>query len=567
MRILTAIKYLKLSLRAKLFAYMLLLTTLLLLALVSGLLMFGQFDSIGESAYESLDVQMEWFQRDVSTHFDRLAAAGIDLSKDTSILIEDYLSEKGISFDELNDSPNDIKAIQNAMLEPLKQNLLREDCSGIFVMLDATVNSTVKDASLSRTGVYLQQSGYKTPDKSILLYRGSVEAGKAHGVMPHRKWQLEFRTDVFPNYEEIRGCAALPPEKSYFVTDRVTLPGTSESAILVVSPITSDDGTFYGICGYEVSYSLFRTLYAQPSKIRHLTCMIAQSDGKVLDTSTGFSCGVFQGYYREPMGALDIEQREHGLLSFANDKASFIGVARTVSLSPNNAPHTLVATMLKSDYDKAIMGMILRNMILLALLLFFAVSCCMVFSRRYLSPILKDLEQIKLDDRSQAQSAIPEINDLFVFLSEQDQRYEDSLNALELEKHTAQTEKNRLQAQYEQAQIAYESAQDEYQRARQELDFAKTELDRLAYSRKNEIDPDDFQHFKEGLGTLTKMEQIIFGYYLDGKTAQEILDLTGIKHGTLKFHNHNILGKLGVSSRKQMLRFAALLKQSQNDEK
>ena len=81
MRILKALKYSKLSLRAKLFGYMFILTTLLLLALVSGLVIFGQFDSIGESTYESLDVQMEWFQRDVSTHFDRLAAASIELSQ------------------------------------------------------------------------------------------------------------------------------------------------------------------------------------------------------------------------------------------------------------------------------------------------------------------------------------------------------------------------------------------------------------------------------------------------------------------------------------------------------
>jgi len=176
------------------------------------------------------------------------------------------------------------------------------------------------------------------------------------------------------------------------------------------------------------------------------------------------------------------------------------------------------------------------------------------------------LEQIKTEDRSQAQSSIPEINDLFVFLSEQDRRYEDSLNALARDKQTAQTEKNRLQVQYEQAQIAYESAQDEYLRAQHELDSAKTELDRLAYSRKNEIDPEDFQNFKEGLETLTKMERVIFEYYLSGKSAQEILELSGIKHGTLKFHNHNILGKLGVSSRKQMLRYAALMKQSESDE-
>jgi len=552
--------------RWKLFGYMFLLAAILLLALIAGLLMLGQFDSTEEWAYESLDIQMEWFQRDISSNFDRLAAAGIDLSQHTRFLIDYYLNEKGISFGDLTDSAVDIKALQNAMLEPMSQSLLRENCSGIFVMLDATVNSAVKDAAFSKTGIYLQQSGYKTPDESILLYRGLAETGKAHKIMPHRKWQLEFRTDQFPNYEKIAALAKLAPERAYYVTDRITLPGTSESAIFVVSPITAKDGTFYGICGYEVSFSFFRTYYAQPSKIKHLTCLMAETDGEILDTSSGFSCGVFNGYYREPKGLLNIEQKDHGLLSFINDEASYIGVTRKVSLSPNNAPHTLVVTMLKSDYDRAVMGAIVRNVILLMLLLFFAVSCCMVFSRHYLSPILKALEQIKTEDRSQAQSSIPEINDLFVFLSEQDRRYEDSLNALARDKQTAQTEKNRLQVQYEQAQIAYESAQDEYLRAQHELDSAKTELDRLAYSRKNEIDPEDFQNFKEGLETLTKMERVIFEYYLSGKSAQEILELSGIKHGTLKFHNHNILGKLGVSSRKQMLRYAALMKQSESDE-
>ena len=78
----------------------------------------------------------------------------------------------------------------------------------------------------------------------------------------------------------------------------------------------------------------------------------------------------------------------------------------------------------------------------------------------------------------------------------------------------------------------------------------------FSYSRKTEIDPDDFQAFVDGVQTLTRAERAIFEWYLEGKTANEILELAGIKQGTLKFHNHNILGKLGVSSRKQMLRYA-----------
>ena len=37
--------------------------------------------------------------------------------------------------------------------------------------------------------------------------------------------------------------------------------------------------------------------------------------------------------------------------------------------------------------------------------------------------------------------------------------------------------------------------------------------------------------------------------------------MLNIRESTLKFHHHNILKKLGVFSRKQMLRYATLLKQ------
>jgi len=46
--------------------------------------------------------------------------------------------------------------------------------------------------------------------------------------------------------------------------------------------------------------------------------------------------------------------------------------------------------------------------------------------------------------------------------------------------------------------------------------------------------------------------------YVDGKSTAEIAAIIGIKENTMKYHNKNIYSKLGVSSRKQFLRFAAL---------
>ena len=540
MRIFSVLRYPEWTMKRKLFGYMLLLAALLLLALMAGLFLFGRFDSAKKNTYESLDIQMEVFEKDISTHFDNLAAAGIRLSEDMTALLEDYINLRNISFDDLTDSEESIANIQEAMIEPLQQSLLREECSGIFVMLNATVNSALEGSVNSRTGLYLQVNGYGAFEQSVLLYRGLAAIGKNHGIMPHRKWRLEFRTDLFPNYNEIIAQAALPLDKAYRLTDLCVLPGTSENAMLLVVPMIGSNGVFYGICGYEVSASYFMTYHAQPTKFSHLTCLLTTGDSNVLDTSSGLSCGVADGYYRVPKGELTFKDAGGGLLCFSGDTIPYIGVTRNISLSPNNGNFLLAIMILKSDYDRVVDRNVLQNVVLWLLLLFFTVNCCLYFSRRFLSPILKDLEQIKSTKCNNTASHIPEINDLFVFLAEKDREHEAALSVLVQEKKNAQSEKDRLQSKYETAQA---------------------EISRLAYSRKQEIDPNDYKQFLDGINTLTPTERKIFEHYLSGKSVKEIIAIADIKESTLRYHNHNIYSKLGVNSLKQLLRYAALMRQ------
>ena len=145
-----------------------------------------------------------------------------------------------------------------------------------------------------------------------------------------------------------------------------------------------------------------------------------------------------------------------------------------------------------------------------------------------------------MQEHAGTKSDIIEIDDLFVYLAEQDR-----LRDLEAET---------LKRRNDELAVVTETQTNE-------IDKRQAEIERLAYSRKNEIDPDNYEVFKIGLKELTKTERTVFNLYLQGKTASEIVDLLNIRESTLKFHNHNILEKLGVSSRKQMLRYATLLKQ------
>ena len=83
----------------------------------------------------------------------------------------------------------------------------------------------------------------------------------------------------------------------------------------------------------------------------------------------------------------------------------------------------------------------------------------------------------------------------------------------------------------------------------------------MTEEQKKKIVLEDYDFFICNLKTLTPTESRIYELYLEGKTAQEITAILGIQENTMKYHNKNIYGKLGVSSRKQLLRFAALKQQ------
>lgn len=77
----------------------------------------------------------------------------------------------------------------------------------------------------------------------------------------------------------------------------------------------------------------------------------------------------------------------------------------------------------------------------------------------------------------------------------------------------------------------------------------------------DDLTPEDtaaLELFTAGLARLTPKEQQLYDCYVEGMSTQQIMELLSIKENTLKFHNKNLYGKLGVSSRKQLLRFSAL---------
>lgn len=527
----------KTSMHSKLLLYMFTLVLVVVMFIAVGLFFVGQFSTTTKKYSSNLTFQNEFYTRQIEKYFDDLSMMTEMLANDSSEIIDNYLNENGIHISALNDSQYYTEGVQEVLFPKLEEELLKADASGAFIILNATVNTGEANSDKSKTGLYFQRSTLDRTDETLLLFRGNAELGRKRSIMPHRKWRLEFRTDFVPQTENFFN-ETIVKEKKSVLTDIFTLNGTSEKAMAFITSLFGADGSYYGICGFEISNNYFKDFFVQPTRLEQLTCTFSKTekDGKI-DCENIFWTGVLNGYSLKPSGTLVPKKMNDSLTEFLG-KNTFVAAKNEITIL--NTPYTLVVMQPKSEFDKTVAINVTKIVLVCFLLIISAVVLCIFFSRKFVSPVVKSLEKIRMQEHARTKSDIIEIDDLFVYLAEQDR-----LRDLEM--------KN-LKHQNEELTIVTENQTSE-------IDKRQTEIERLAYSRKNEIDPDNYEAFKIGLKELTKTEKTVFNLYLQGKTAKEITDILNIRESTLKFHNHNILEKLCVSSRKQMLRYATLLKQ------
>lgn len=89
--------------------------------------------------------------------------------------------------------------------------------------------------------------------------------------------------------------------------------------------------------------------------------------------------------------------------------------------------------------------------------------------------------------------------------------------------------------------------------SKQQEEQNKNDLPVNVNLKNTDITKEQIEMFVLGLESLTKTEKAIYEAHLKRITTKEILESFNIKENTLKFHNKNIYGKLGVSSKKQLL--------------
>ena len=416
---LTDFKKKKTSMHRKLLFHMLTLVLAVVMFIGVGLFFVGQFSTTTEKYSNNLTFQNEFYTRQIEKFFDDLSMMSEMLANDSSLIIDKYLAENGIHISALNDSQLYTEGVQEALFPKLKEELLKADASGAFIMINATVNTDGADSDKSRTGLYFQRSTLDRTDETLLLFRGNAELGRKNGTMPHRKWQLEFKTDSVPQVRNFFDETIVKGKKSV-LTDIFTLNGTSEEAIAFLTPLFGADGSYYGICGFEISKNYFKDFFAQPTRLEQLTCTFSKTtaDGKI-DCENMFWAGVLDGYSLKPNGTLVPKEINDTLIEFVGEN-TFVAAKKEITIC--DTAYTLAVLQPKSEFDKTVAVNVTKIILVCFLLVFSAVVLCVIFSRKFVSPVIKSLEKIRLQEHAATKSDIIEIDDLLVYLAEQDRR-------------------------------------------------------------------------------------------------------------------------------------------------
>lgn len=494
---------------------------------------FGFLNPANVQIMRDLDTWLANCADSIDHDADELAACAISFSQQLETQIQSYLIDHQLQFEDLRDNTQELTDLQHQLYGTVYLNMQVAPASGAFYILNTTVNSASEVPFFN--GIYLKYvnlSSENTVNNEFALYRGSYATGKENNIIFHSGWSNENRTDFFEDCDTV-----FSPGVHYALSSVVEIPETWETARYIYVPLRDRQDKIIGVCGFELNDLLFQLCHkTEDPRWGQLVCgLIDQQQGR------------YYGQFNSNRYHIDmnsnfqiISKKDYTRFDFGTENC--VGTTKDIFLG--NDTFTVAMMMPQAQYEKFIRIGQLQNAVIFLILGVLTLVCCVIMSHKYVSPILKRFEQVKAKEIGSDPSNIREIDDLFAFLAARDVAYETRLEELEQEKQSAEANATQTQKDYE--------------TALRQLDLVRGELEQLAAAQHREIVLEEYEFFLCNLGTLTATEYKVYELYLSGKNAKQIAELLGISENTLKYHNKNIYSKLGISSRKQMLRFAAL---------
>ena len=143
-----------LSMRRRFAVYVFSVICLFLAVIVFLLNLFGILNPTDRQIMNDLNARLSACSNRIEHDCDELAACAISFSGQLEGLIQNYLTENNISFEELENNPGALDALQDRLYASVYLNMQVAPASGAFYILDTTANSS-SDTELY-SGIYLK---------------------------------------------------------------------------------------------------------------------------------------------------------------------------------------------------------------------------------------------------------------------------------------------------------------------------------------------------------------------------------------------------------------------------
>lgn len=525
------------SLRMRLLVFFL----VFLLAVISGFLLIfsitGNFNSKLNECHRWTENELDHVSQNVNNDFGKLSMQGIEFSQLLSSSIEKDMQDHGISPSELSKNTNELEPLLNNQINIIVSMLKQVRASGVYVILDATVNPELPNSNYSKSGVFLkctEPNIINSNELYVKYLRGPSKIAIDHGIQLLPQWKMEFDisySDFFTNTIKTAIQSDLPVSRLYYWSDKITLKDNSESGMLLSVPLIASDGTVFGVCGFEVSSMLFKLEYS-PSNgeyCRVFSLLAPEKDG-FMNQNKGLIAG--NGYFTNSIYSekLAVGTVKDGFDTYSTETSTrYIGITAPLSLYPKDSAYSDMKwniSILFPEEDITTISKTQRQKVIIAFLIVFVISIIFAdfFSRRYIKPVLNALNSIKINEYSSiSKTRILEIDDLIEFLSAQDEKTE--------------------------------SQPEETFNKRKKNTSANKQLSGFSA----------YQEFVSNISTLSAAEKAVFNLYMEGHSATEIADILCLSINTIKTHNRRIYTKLNVTSRKELMVYVGMIKEAESE--
>ena len=460
---------------------------------------------------EMLSAQQKNTLSTMTEQTDIMMARSISLSEDITKELNQCLTANGKTFSNLNDNPQLIMDLEAALYPSLKSALDVKYCSGVFVVLDATVNTKTEYADTSRMGIYLRLSDLKAVNTSrqhVVFFRGNADIARAEQVQLHNRWNLEFDTSALSGYEQIMQFDGNRLVESCLWTDRLELSDTWEDVQLLYVPVLDSTGKVRGLCGMEMSNLYFRLSYPMvEGSCGNIVTVLAPVDKKGNIYLDKAMFGDTKETYLSPSGTMTVKKGKY-YNTYSTAFGNYIGRHELLGLkSCNGMPLAVLTLISEANYEKLTADnrrdWIIGTLLFLILLLVVSVG----MSHRFVKPILRSLKALQEDTLTDENlSGISEVDALVDFMQKK--------------RNTEKLENGGIPPNIEEMLKA----------------------------------------FALRVETLTPSERMVLQYYVDGYTIQEIASLLYISIGTARKHNTNMNRKLGITVREELMLYIELFR-------